>query len=57
MNGANRETPTDGMEFIPLEAELVAEKPRDHPVWGVIITLIVCGTVLLSIQMLVDYHW
>lgn len=53
----NGETPTDGMEFIPLEPEPAAEKPKDHPVWGVILTLIVCGTVLLSIQMLVDYHW
>ena len=30
---------------------------KDHPVWGVLIAAILCATVLLAIQMILDYHW
>jgi len=44
-------------ELIPFENQVIEEKPKDHPVWGVIICGIVCGTLLVAIQMLTDYHW
>jgi hypothetical protein len=32
-------------------------RKKDHPVWGVLIALILCATLLLAIQMILDYHW
>lgn len=43
-------------DLIPFDT-YAEEKKKDHPVWGLLIVVVCCATVLLSIQMLIDYHW